>query len=78
MDLSSVDKLRLTTKANAIIRVLGSIQQTVDGDVNATAGGKHHFEAPKSWVGSSSENALRLMSETAQLVVDLANVLATH
>jgi len=78
MDLSAVDMLRLTTKADAIIRVIGDIQQTVDGDVTSTAGGKHHLEAPKSWIGDSSENALRLMSETAQLVVDLANVLATH
>lgn len=78
MDLSSVDLLRLTTKADAIMRVIGDIQQTVDGDVNSTAGGKQHLEAPKSWIGDSSENALRLMSETAQLVVDLANILATH
>ncbi|NQY27501.1 MAG: hypothetical protein HRT92_10035 [Piscirickettsiaceae bacterium] len=62
LDLSSIDDLRLTTKVNALIRVIGNIQQTVDGDVNSTAGGKHHFEAPKSWIGSSSENALRLMS----------------
>ena len=78
MDLSSVGNMRLTTKANAILRVLGNIQQTIDGDEVSVAGGKHHFEAPKSWIGSSSENALRLMSEVAGLVVDLANVLATH
>lgn len=78
LDVSAVDSLRLTTKANAIIRVLGDINENVDGDVDSTAGGKHHFEAPKSWIGDDTENALRLMSETAQLVVDLANILATH
>lgn len=85
-DLASIDVMRLTTKADMILRVVGNIQQTVDGDssstiagdTSSTSGGKQHFEAPKSWIGSDSENAIRLMSETAQLVVDLANILATH
>lgn len=86
LDLSAVDSLRLTTKADAIIRAVGDLSVTidgasttnVDGDISSTTPGTQIFKAPKSWVGSSSENALRLMSETAQLVVDLANVLATH
>ncbi|WP_296592611.1 hypothetical protein [Methylophaga sp.] len=69
-DIASLGHLRLTTKANALIRVIG--------DIDAKTNGKQHFEAPKSWVGSSSENALRLMSELAQLVIDMANILATH
>jgi len=86
LDLSSVDHLRLTTKANAIIRAMGDLSITISGqsttnvtgDISSITPGTQHFEAPKSWVGSSGENALRLMSETAGLVVDLASVLASH
>tara|TARA_R110002050_G_scaffold57423_3_gene128961 strand:+ start:100683 stop:101660 length:978 start_codon:yes stop_codon:yes gene_type:complete len=86
LDLSSVDHLRLTTKANAIIRAMGDLSVTIDGasttnvvgDIYTTTPSKQLLKAPKTWVGSSSENALRLMSETAQLVVDLADILATH
>ncbi len=70
MDLSALNHLRLTTKANALIRVLGNIDAKTDG--------KQHFEAPKSWIGNSNENALRLMSELAGLVIDMANILASH
>lgn len=78
VDLASVDNLRLTTKANAILKVLGDMQADIDGDHVSVAGSKQHLEAPKSWIGNSTENGLRLMSDLAQLVIDLANILATH
>lgn len=70
MDLASIDHMRLTTKANAIIRVLG--------DINSTTDGKQHFEAPLSWVGSSDENIFRLLSEQMEIIIDLCEVLRTH
>lgn len=86
MDLAAVNHLRITTKANALIRVLGDMQQTIDGDKDTTTGGAwtstttgdQTLQAPKTWIGNSSENGLRLMSDLAQLVIDLANILATH
>lgn len=39
LDLSSVDHLRLTTKANALMRVLGAMIETIDGNQSATVGG---------------------------------------
>ncbi len=39
MDLSSVDHLRLTTKANMILRAVGALQITTDGDVTEQIGG---------------------------------------
>lgn len=78
MDLSSVNHLRLTTKANALLKVIGNMQADIGTSNTVTAGSKNHFEAPKSWIGTSDENALRLMSEVANMVIDLANILATH
>lgn len=78
LDIAALNHLRLTTKADALIKVLGKMQADIAGENTVTAGTRNHFEAPKSWIGTSSENALRLMSETAQLVIDLANILATH
>lgn len=70
MDLASIDHLRITTKANAIVRALGSVLSTADV--------KFHSEAPKSWVGDDTENALRLLSELAGIVADLADLVEAH
>ena len=85
-DVASLGDLRLTTRANAIIRALGNLQETVDGNLQSTVGGTltsqasggQRFEAPSTWIGTDNENALKLMSETAQMVINLANILATH
>ena len=86
LDLSAIDSIRLTTKANMIIRVLADMQTAIDGDMNNQVTGSvayfadvgQHFESPKTWIGSSAENAIALISEVAQLVVDLATTLSTH
>lgn len=77
-DIASLGHLRLTTKADALVKVIGKMQSDIGAENTVTAGSKNHFEAPKSWIGTSEENALRLMSETAQLVIQLATILATH
>ncbi|MCX4187154.1 hypothetical protein [Methylophaga sp. OBS4] len=78
MDLASVDNMRITTKADAILKVIGNMQADIGSDHVSKAGSRQHLEAPKSWIGNESENGLRLMSDLAQLVIDLANILATH
>lgn len=117
MDLSAVDHVRITTKANAIIKALaniktdaaeniehkaganitatagGDISQTASGDITETATGAMAISgqtaeitgqasaaviAPSVWVGSQSVNAVALIGDTAQLVVDLAQIIATH
>jgi len=70
LDLSAIDDIRITTKANQIIKVLG--------DTLSTTSGKQSHKAPKTWIGSNTENALKLMSELAQLVIDLSNQAASH
>lgn len=77
-DIASLDHMRLTTKADALVKVIGKMQSDIGGENTVTAGSRNHFEAPKSWIGTGEENALRLMSELAQLVIQMANVLATH
>jgi hypothetical protein len=54
------------------------MQADIGSENTVAAGTRNHFEAPKSWIGTSEENALRLMSELAHLVIQMANVLATH
>ncbi len=94
LDLSAVNHIRLTTKANAIIKALGDMTTDIDGDASATIGGKstlsatngvesstpasQSFKAAATWIGSPTENMVNLMSETTQLVIDLANILASH
>ncbi len=133
MDLSSVNHLRLTTKANAIIKALADIktdaadnidhkagsnisttagenistsagakiENSAAGDISTTAGGNisetatgsmelsakevkstaqasQAFMAPLTWIGSPTVNVVALAGDTAQLVVDLVEIIATH
>jgi hypothetical protein len=47
-------------------------------DLVSTSNGKQLLKAPKTWVGSNSENVLGLLSELMAQVILLANVLASH
>ncbi len=47
-------------------------------DLNLTSLTKQRYKAPKTWIGSTTENVLQLMSEHMQLTIDLGNLLATH
>ncbi len=132
MDLSAVGALRLTTKADAIIKALANIQtdaadniehkagsnvttnaganiqstaggdisntaadinNTASGDITETATGTVTISgqtasvigqasasvmAPSVWVGTPALNLVALAGETAQLVADLAEIVATH
>jgi len=133
MDLSSVNHIRLTTKANAIIKALADIktdaadnidhkagsnisttagqnistsagakiESSATGDISTTAGGNisetatgsmelsakevkstaqasQAFMAPSTWIGSPTVNLVALAGDTAQLVVELAEIIATH
>ena len=62
LDLSAADSLRLTTKADAIINSLQN----------------QSLKAPKTWIGSDSENLFVIVSELAQLTADVATSLAGH
>ncbi|MEE7625428.1 hypothetical protein V3O24_04580 [Methylobacter sp. Wu8] len=48
------------------------------GDLNAVSKVKFRSIAPKSWVGSSNENVLMLLSAQMQLIINLCNILASH
>jgi hypothetical protein len=132
MDLSAVDHVRITTKANAIIKALANIKtdaadniehkagsnitsnaganiessaggdisntatninNTASGDITETATGAMAIsgqttevtgqasvaiKAPSVWVGTPALNLVALAGETAQLVADLAEIVATH
>jgi hypothetical protein len=132
MDLSAVDHVRITTKANAIIKALASIKtdaadniehkagsnitsnaganiestaggdisntatninNTASGDITETATGTMAISgqtaqvtgktsasvmAPSVWVGTPALNLVALAGETAQLVADLAEIVAAH
>lgn len=125
MDLSAVDHVRITTKANAIIRALaniqtdaadniehkagsnitsnagvniestagGNISNTASGNITETATGAMAISgktaqvtgqtsasvmAPSVWVGTPALNLVALAGETAQLVADLAEIIASH
>ena len=86
LDLSAVAHLRLTTKADALVKTIGKMQSnigtsnkvTAGQDNTLEAGTKNNFQAPKTWIGTSEENGLRLMSDLAQLVIELAEILAQH
>lgn len=132
MDLSAVDHVRITTKANAIIKALANIKtdaavnieqkagsnitsnaganiestaggdisntatninNTASGDITETATGavaisgqtaevkgqaSVAIKAPSVWVGTPALNLVALAGETAQLVADLAEIVATH
>ena len=117
MDLSAVDHVRITTKANAIIKALANIQTgavgniasnaganietTAGGNISSTASGNITETAagamtlagqavqvtgqasvavmgPSVWVGTPALNLVALAGETAQLVADLAEIVATH
>jgi hypothetical protein len=78
LDVASTDKLRLTTQADLLIKALGNINQSVDGDINSETAGKQHFEADKSWMGSSDENIFGMMGELMAAIIQLCDVLKTH
>jgi hypothetical protein len=78
LDVASTDKLRLTTQADLLIKALGDINQSVGGDINSETAGTQHFEADKSWMGSSDENIFGMMAELMAAVIQLCNVLETH
>ncbi len=124
MDLSSINMMRITTKADAIIKALANakidaaknidhkaganIMSTADGDINNTASNISNTASgnitetaagamalagqavqvtgqasvavmgPSVWVGTPALNLVALAGETAQLVSDLAEIVATH
>lgn len=47
-------------------------------DINLTSQTKQRYKAPKTWIGSESENVLQLLSELMQLTSDLAGILSSH
>jgi hypothetical protein len=61
LDVSAVNHLRLTTKANLLIQSVNNIQKS-----------------SKTWLGSEDENLFSMVSELAQLIVDMADNLASH
>jgi hypothetical protein len=78
LDVASTDKLRLTTQADLLIKAMGNINQSVAGDINSETAGKQHFEADKSWMGSSDENIFGMLGELMAAIIQLCEVLETH
>lgn len=68
------------------IKALGAMRLNSGGrteilsiqDLVATSNGKQLLKAPKTWVGSDTENVLRILSELMAQVISLANTLASH
>lgn len=47
-------------------------------DITATSSTKQIHKAPKTWVGSETENVLMILSELMAQVISLCNTLASH
>nr|VFK16662.1 MAG: hypothetical protein BECKLFY1418C_GA0070996_102513 [Candidatus Kentron sp. LFY] len=73
LGMTAIDGIDLATSAD-LTESIGRIRDSIATErqrIKVKDGGK-------LWVGSQSENALRILSELLQLVIDITNVIATH
>lgn len=75
-----------TIGGTKLIKALGAMRLHSGGrteilsvqDLVAHSNGKQLLKAPKTWIGSDSENVLMLLSELMAQVISLANTLSSH
>lgn len=69
-----------THKAMGLINLLSGCRFDIGAlhDINATSQTKQFYRAPKTWIGSQSENVLGILSELMAQVISLCNTLASH
>lgn len=75
-----------TIGGTKMIKALGAMRLHSGGrtevlsaqDTNLRSNGINRLKAPKTWLGSDTENVLGLLSELMAQVISLANVLSTH
>jgi hypothetical protein len=79
------DSFKASTSGNIEFIAEGNHTATVTGNDHGTAAefqristAVSRLKAPKTWIGSNSENALTIISELITLVKSLADALATH
>lgn len=67
-------------KAMGLIELLSGGRFDVGAvhDINMTSQTKQRYKAPKTWVGSQTENVLGILSELMQQVINLCNTLSSH
>ena len=93
LNLSSADNMAMTTASDLNINVARNLaqavknnaslvakmlEQTLDETAKMTAGTSVHFEAPECYIGDSSNNLFKMVSDLAQATIDLANAVAAH
>lgn len=69
-----------THKAMGFINLLSGGRFDIGAlhDINATSQTKQLYKAPKTWIGSQSENVLGILSELMAQIINLCNTLASH
>lgn len=76
-NIAAVDNINMSTASDMITTVAGTHQQAATNhEVKAKTAAR--MKSPKVWVGSDSENLLRIVEDLLSAVIDLANVLAVH
>ncbi|ROM19567.1 hypothetical protein BK643_02515 [Pseudomonas protegens] len=84
--LAAVDDLHQATGRDMNLVVGQKLNATVGGDMQERIQGlrqsmakvSQRLEAPRTWIGSSEVNALHILCELFELVVQMNNQLATH
>jgi len=70
--------IQLLSGGRLDIAALRDITITTQQEIQGHADVKQHYEAPLTWLGSTDENVLLLLSELHQQVIDLCAVLDSH
>lgn len=72
------DNARLQTGTSFGVEAGTSINMEAGTDVNVEAGSSTHIQAPLCYIGDSSNNLFKMVSDVAQALIDLATAVAAH
>lgn len=77
LNLAAIDNINLTTASDMMTTVAGSNKQTANV-FEMLAKTNARIKSEKLWMGSEDENVLGILSETIDLIIQLADLIAAH